>query len=77
MSAEVPVGVVGIGCKLPGGCDSKELYYSFLRQKVCIFVYAVRLKLMAVELKGDGMTTPPPDRWDHAEWKGMFCSVDV
>ncbi|KAI9458237.1 putative nonribosomal peptide synthetase, partial [Boletus coccyginus] len=33
MSAEVPVAVIGIGCKFPGGCDNKDLYYEFLRSK--------------------------------------------
>ncbi|KAH7905697.1 thiolase-like protein, partial [Hygrophoropsis aurantiaca] len=33
MSAEVPVAVIGIGCKFPGGSDNKELYYDFLRNK--------------------------------------------
>jgi hypothetical protein len=34
MSAEVPVAIIGIGCKLPGGSDTKDLYYEFLRNKV-------------------------------------------
>ncbi|KAI6009612.1 putative nonribosomal peptide synthetase [Pisolithus orientalis] len=34
MSAEIPVAVIGIGCKFPGGSDNKELYYEFLRSKV-------------------------------------------
>ena len=34
MSAEIPVAIVGIGCKFPGGSDNKELYYEFLRNKV-------------------------------------------
>ncbi|KAF8800322.1 hypothetical protein BYT27DRAFT_6834852 [Phlegmacium glaucopus] len=50
MSAQFPVAIVGIGCRLPGGSDTKELYYEFLRNK------------------GDGMSEPPPDRWDHKEW---------
>ncbi|EIW85666.1 ketoacyl-synt-domain-containing protein [Coniophora puteana RWD-64-598 SS2] len=33
MSAEVPVAIVGIGCKFPGGSDNKDLYYEFLRNK--------------------------------------------
>ncbi|KIK92693.1 hypothetical protein PAXRUDRAFT_146735 [Paxillus rubicundulus Ve08.2h10] len=33
MSAEVPVAVIGIGCKFPGGSDNKDLYYEFLRNK--------------------------------------------
>ncbi|KAH7890103.1 putative nonribosomal peptide synthetase [Phlebopus sp. FC_14] len=33
MSAEVPVAVIGIGCKFPGGSDNKDLYYDFLRNK--------------------------------------------
>lgn len=33
MSAEVPVAIVGIGCKFPGA-DNKDLYYEFLRNKV-------------------------------------------
>ncbi|KAH7918142.1 ketoacyl-synt-domain-containing protein, partial [Leucogyrophana mollusca] len=33
MSAEVPVAIIGIGCKFPGGSDNKELYYEFLRNK--------------------------------------------
>ncbi|KAF9461490.1 hypothetical protein BDZ94DRAFT_1263481 [Collybia nuda] len=50
MSTHFPVAIVGIGCRLPGGSDTKELYHEFLRNK------------------GDGMTEPPPDRWDHSEW---------
>ncbi|KAF8800384.1 hypothetical protein BYT27DRAFT_7148677 [Phlegmacium glaucopus] len=50
MSAQFPVAIVGIGCRLPGGSDTKELFYEFLRNK------------------GDGMSEPPPDRWDHREW---------
>jgi len=34
MSAEVPLALVGIGCKFPGGSDTKDLYYEFLRNKV-------------------------------------------
>jgi hypothetical protein len=34
MSAELPVAIIGIGCKLPGGSDTKDLYYDFLRNKV-------------------------------------------
>ncbi|KAF9241407.1 putative nonribosomal peptide synthetase [Melanogaster broomeanus] len=34
MSAEVPVAVIGIGCKFPGGSDNKDLYYEFLRNKL-------------------------------------------
>lgn len=34
MSAEVPVAIIGIGCKFPGGSDNKDLYYEFLRNKV-------------------------------------------
>ncbi|KAL4075275.1 hypothetical protein V8B97DRAFT_2022271 [Scleroderma yunnanense] len=33
MSAEIPVAIIGIGCKFPGGSDNKELYYEFLRNK--------------------------------------------
>ncbi|EMD32324.1 PKS/NRPS enzyme [Gelatoporia subvermispora B] len=33
MSAECPVAIVGIGCKFPGGSETKELYYEFLRNK--------------------------------------------
>ncbi|KAI6142295.1 putative nonribosomal peptide synthetase [Pisolithus thermaeus] len=33
MSADIPVAVIGIGCKFPGGSDNKELYYEFLRSK--------------------------------------------
>lgn len=36
MSAQFPVAIVGIGCRLPGGSDTKELYYEFLRNKVSI-----------------------------------------
>ncbi|KAG9317960.1 hypothetical protein JVU11DRAFT_12 [Chiua virens] len=52
MSAEIPVAVIGIGCKFPGGSDNKDLYYQFLRNK------------------GDGMVTPPRERWIHEEWYG-------
>jgi acyl transferase domain-containing protein len=38
MSAEVPVAIVGIGCKFPGGADTKELYYEFLRGKVSVVI---------------------------------------
>ena len=34
MSAEIPLALVGIGCKFPGGSDTKDLYYEFLRNKV-------------------------------------------
>jgi len=33
MSSDAPVAIVGIGCKFPGGSDTKELYYEFLRNK--------------------------------------------
>ncbi|KAF9228933.1 putative nonribosomal peptide synthetase [Gyrodon lividus] len=33
MSAELPVAIIGIGCKFPGGSDNKDLYYEFLRNK--------------------------------------------
>ncbi|KAH9923014.1 putative nonribosomal peptide synthetase [Amylocystis lapponica] len=33
MSSECPVAIVGIGCKFPGGSDTKDLYYDFLRNK--------------------------------------------
>jgi len=36
MSADVPVAIVGIGCKFPGGADTKEQYYEFLRGKVSV-----------------------------------------
>ena len=36
MSAQFPVAVVGIGCRLPNGSDTKELYYEFLRNKVSV-----------------------------------------
>jgi len=36
MSAQFPVAIIGIGCRLPGGSDTKELYYEFLRNKVSI-----------------------------------------
>ena len=36
MSAQCPVAIVGIGCRLPGGSDTKELYDEFLRKKVSI-----------------------------------------
>jgi hypothetical protein len=47
MSAEVPVAIIGIGCKLPGGSDTKDLYYEFLRNKVWrhlfyIFVFTLK-----------------------------------
>jgi len=38
MSAELPVAIVGIGCKFPGGADTKELYYEFLRGKVSVVI---------------------------------------
>ena len=43
MSAEFPVAIVGIGCRLPGGSDTKELYYEFLRNKVSIHDYSARI----------------------------------
>ena len=43
MSAQFPVAIVGIGCKLPGGSDTKELYYEFLRNKVSIQYYSASL----------------------------------
>lgn len=38
MSAEVPVAIIGIGCKFPGGSDTKDLYYEFLRNKVPLLI---------------------------------------
>jgi hypothetical protein len=38
MSAELPVAIIGIACKLPGGSDTKDLYYEFLRNKVRFFL---------------------------------------
>ncbi|KIJ63457.1 polyketide synthetase [Hydnomerulius pinastri MD-312] len=58
MSAEIPVAVIGIGCKFPGGSDNKDLYYEFLRNKA------------RSPPLGDGMVEPPPDRWIHEEWYG-------
>lgn len=57
------VAIIGIGCKFPGGCNNKDEYYEFLRNK------------------GDGMTEPSPERWDHKEWygrkdqPGKYCSA--
>lgn len=36
MSAEIPLALIGIGCKFPGKSDTKDLYYEFLRNKVRI-----------------------------------------
>ena len=47
MSAEIPVAVVGIGCKFPGGADTKELYYEFLRGKVSAQYYFTLLVVAA------------------------------
>ncbi|KIJ63455.1 polyketide synthetase [Hydnomerulius pinastri MD-312] len=33
MSAEVPVAIIGIGGRFPGGSDTPELFYQFLRNK--------------------------------------------
>ncbi|KAI8820281.1 putative nonribosomal peptide synthetase [Fimicolochytrium jonesii] len=33
MSAKIPVAIVGLGCKFPKGCNDKETYYEFLRNK--------------------------------------------
>jgi acyl transferase domain-containing protein len=35
MPCDTPVALIGIGCKFPGGSDTKDLYYEFLRNKVC------------------------------------------
>lgn len=69
MSSQVPVAIIGIGCKFPGGSDNKDLYYEFLRNKVLL------LQLLPVEVwlkhdEGDGMIKPPPERWMHEEWYG-------
>lgn len=47
MSAEIPVAIVGIGCKFPGGADTKELYYEFLRGKVSAQYYFTLLAAAA------------------------------
>ena len=76
MSAEIPVAIVGIGCKFPGGSDNKELYYEFLRNKVRRSNFAPEvLSLDLFCAKGDGMTEPPADRWIHAEWYGTCMWV--
>ncbi|KAH7909125.1 putative nonribosomal peptide synthetase [Hygrophoropsis aurantiaca] len=49
MSAEVPVAVIGIGCKFPGGSDNKELYYEFLRNKVSSIAPAL---FQSIDLSG-------------------------
>ena len=75
MSAEIPVAVIGIGCKFPGGSDNKELYYEFLRNKVRHSRNSRYLNPDVFCAKGDGMIEPPADRWSHAEWYGTCMYI--
>ena len=61
MSMEIPIAVIGIGCKFPGGSDNKELYYEFLRNKVRRSCDSRCLDPDVFCAKGDGMIEPPAD----------------
>ena len=69
MSAEIPLALIGIGCKFPGKSDTKDLYYEFLRNKVS-FHSSLWFAFSNPFSQGDGMIQPPLDRWDHANWHG-------
>lgn len=71
MSAQVPVAIIGIGYKIPGGSDNKDLYYEFLRSKVCPVYFGCRV-LLEIGYQGDGVIEPPPKRWIHEEWYGAW-----
>jgi acyl transferase domain-containing protein len=34
MAYNTSIAVIGMGCKFPGGCNNKEQFYEFLRNKV-------------------------------------------
>jgi hypothetical protein len=80
MAYNTNMAVIGMGCKFPGGCNNKEQFYEFLKNKVISFVLCSFLRSNSdfVRLaKGDGMTEPPSDRWNHAEWNGAWVAVSI
>jgi len=76
MAYNTTIAVIGMGCKFPGGCNNKEQFYEFLRDKVnsirSVFIFLHPNSDFVRHAKGDGMTEPPSDRWNHAEWNGAW-----